>query len=128
LSLFRDNKASQHYILVIHEPDTALAAIISAVPVPTARGTAQPLNLSLETSMFKKLVPVLGALLVAGSLAVAPVAAVAAQTPTPPHHVVKKTMHKAWAHKKWTHKKTWTHKKWAPKKTMKHMMKKKKGA
>jgi|AUZX01.1.fsa_nt_gi hypothetical protein len=92
--------------------------------------------------MFKKLVPVLGALLVAGSLAVAPVAAVAAPV-TPPHHVVKKAMHKAWAHKgamqkKWAHKKSWAHKKWtrkesamhkkwaSKKKAMKHTMMKKK--
>ena len=85
--------------------------------------------------MFKKLVPVLGALLLAGSLAATPVAAVAAQAPTTAHHVVhKKMMHKKWtkaAHKKWTkaaHKK-WTkkavHAKWH-KKAMKHMAKKKK--
>ena len=81
--------------------------------------------------MFKKLVPVLGALLVAGSLAAAPIAAVAAPAPATAHHVVhKKWTKKAAMHKKWTkkaamHKKWTAHKKWA-KKSMKPMAKKKK--
>ena len=72
--------------------------------------------------MFKKLVPVLGALLVSGSLALAPVAVVAAQAQTAKHHVVHKkaahkVMHKKMVHKKW-------HKKAAHKMAKKHAAKK----
>ena len=78
--------------------------------------------------MFKKLVHVLGALLVAGSMALAPVAAVAAPVQAAKHHVVHKkathkVMHKKMAHKKWTKKAKW-HKKAAHKPMKKHVVKK----
>lgn len=65
--------------------------------------------------MFKKLVPVLGALMVSGSLALAPLASAAQATTPAKHHVMHK--HSA-AHKTAKHA---THK-WH-KKTMKHSAK-----
>jgi hypothetical protein len=110
----------------MHGSGADLPAIIRPVPAPSARGNSQTAQtLFLEKSMFKKLVPVLGALLLAGSLAATPVAAVAAQAPTTAHHVVhKKMMHKKMMHKKWAKKAM--HKKWH-KKVVKHPMAKKKG-